>query len=168
MRRPSAKVSGLLDAGTAPSASAIASTNLPLPPLPEAGGAELERLKLSEVRKVRCGSSSKQTSEGEACDALPAFEKALIEAAKKTLDCAPRSNKPGSINFVLEIDFARKKTHIFPGASGDWRGPKARRATKCATDALVVPDFATAVHQYRYYAIAIMATYPPNATSGAK
>jgi hypothetical protein len=28
-----------------------------------------------------------------------------------------------------------------------------------------VPDFATAIHQFRYYAIAVMATYAPNTTS---
>lgn len=165
MRRPSAKVGNSVDAGTSPSASSISSINLPLPALPDAGALEPERIKLSEIRKVRCGASAKQASAGEACESLPTFEKALVEAAKATADCAPRSNKPGSINFVLEIDFVRKKTHIFPGASGQWRGPKARRATKCASDALVVPDFASVVHQYRYYAIAVMATYPPNTSS---
>jgi hypothetical protein len=170
MRRPSTKVGGAADAGAPPSASAIASAVLALPLLPDAGAFEPEKLKLSEVRKVRCGASARQTSEGEACDSLPAFEKALIEAVKTTGDCAPKSNKPGTINFVLEIDFTRKKLHVFPGASGEWRGPKARRATKCATAALVAPDWAAAVHQYRYYAIAVMATYPgsPSATGGAK
>lgn len=166
MRRPSAKMTSPIDAGTVASAVTSASAPLPLPALPDAGvSVESERIKLSEVRKVRCGVSPKQASEGDACESLPTFEKALIDAVKTTFDCAPRSSKPGSINFVLEIDFAKKKTHIFPGASGDWRGPKARRATKCATDALVAPDFTTAIHQFRYYAIAVMATYSPNTTS---
>jgi len=168
MRRPSPKAVVQLDAGTAQSTSAAPSIALPAPKLPEASGFAPEKLKVSEIRKVRCGASAKNASEGEACDSLPVFKKALLDAVKTTLDCAPRSNKPGTINFVLEIDFTRKLLHVFPGASGEWRGPKARRATKCATDALVAPDFTTAVHQYRYYAIAVMATYPPNASSAQK
>jgi hypothetical protein len=167
MRRPSAKPAGLVDAGTVPSASASSAPG-PVPSSPvDSGNFEPERIKLSEIRKVRCGASARQASEGEACEALPAFEKALIAAVKTTADCAPRSNKPGTINFVLEIDFTRKKLHVFPGASGEWRGPKARRATKCTIDALVAPDWAATMHQYRYYQIAVMATYAPNIGPGA-
>lgn len=164
MRRPSAKVGGTSDAGASPSASASASIAVVAPMLPDAGSFEPDKFKLSEVRKVRCGASPRQSSEGDACESLPLFEKALIEAVKRTGDCVPKSNKPGTINFVLEIDFTRKTFHLFPGASGEWHGAKARRATKCATAAFVAPDFATTVHQYRYYAIAVMVTYPATAS----
>jgi hypothetical protein len=167
MRRPTAKPAAGADAGVAPSASASATPG-PIPTVPvDAGTFEPERIKLSEVRKVRCGASARQASEGEACESLPAFEKALTTAVKTTGDCAPRSNKPGTINFVLEVDFTRKKLHVFPGASGEWRGPKARRATKCAIDALVAPDWSATMHQYRYYQIAVMATYAPNIGTSA-
>ena len=60
------------------------------------------------------------------------------------------------------FDFAGKKLHIFPGASGDWHGRQARRAVSCVESALKVADWAVP-HQYRFYAIAVLATYagPP-------
>lgn len=161
-RRPSLSAKDSApDAGIATSTSTAApSLPLVIPQLPDAGPLEPERVKLSPVRKVRCGSSIKGATDSESCDSLPYFEKALADAVKSSADCAPKSAKPGSINFVLEIDFTRKKLHVFPGASGDWRGPRARRATKCITNALPSPDWAGIVHQHRYYAIAVLATYP--------
>lgn len=165
-RRPSIASKITLDAGVAPSASsATPMASVALPALPDAGAIEPERVKLSPVKKVRCGASAKQASESEGCDSLAYFEKALVDAVKSSADCAPQSAKPGSINFVLEIDFARKNLHVFPGASGDWRGPRARRATKCISNALPSPDWASIVHQHRYYAIAVMATFPGKSSS---
>ncbi|HMA96390.1 MAG TPA: hypothetical protein VKP30_27075 [Polyangiaceae bacterium] len=166
-RRPSIASKITLDAGGAPSASSSAATmaSVALPALPDAGAIEPERVKLSPVRKVRCGASAKQVAETEGCDSLAYFEKALVDAVKASADCAPQSAKPGSINFVLQIDFARKNMNVFPGASGDWRGPRARRATKCVTNALPSPDWASIVHQHRYYAIAVMATFPGKSAS---
>ena len=159
-RRPS------LAAKITPSASASASASAapaiaPILPsaLPDAGNLEPERVKLSPVRKVRCGASARRAADADGCDSLAFFEKALIDAVKASVDCAPRSPKPGTLNYVLEIDFTRKWVHVFPGASGDLRGPKARRATKCVMNAMPQPDWSTIVHQHRYYAIAVMATY---------
>ena len=77
--------------------------------------------------------------------------------------CAGRLKQTGSINYVLTIDFAKKLLHVFPGASGDYRGPQARRITTCIERALPKPDWDTIRHQYRYYTIAILATYTPEA-----
>jgi hypothetical protein len=168
-RRPSLAPKPVADPSAHPSASSVPSGAPIVPPsLPDSKLPEPDTLKLSAVRKVRCGATARQSSESENCDSLAYFEKALIDAVKTTGDCAPRSAKPGTINFVLEIDFTRKHLHVFPGASGDWRGPKARRATKCAIKALPTPDWGTLVHQYRYYAIAIMVTYPGNISESAK
>jgi hypothetical protein len=160
-RRPSLAPRTKVDAGVLPSAS-TAPPPVPVasPVPPDAGVFEPERVKISPIRKVRCGASAKQASESESCDSLLFFEKGLVEAAKASADCAPRSRKPGTINFVLEIDFTRKALHVFPGASGDWRGPKARRATKCVTNALPSPDWESIAHRHRYYAIAVMTTFP--------
>jgi hypothetical protein len=161
-RRPSLAAKAKAEPSSLPSASSAPAIVLPttVPNLPDAGALEPERVTLAQVRKVRCGATSRQSSDTEGCDGLAFFEKALAEAIKSSADCAPRSPKSGSINFVLEIDFARKNLHVFPGASGDFRGPKARRTTKCVQNALPVPDWGTIVHQHRYYAIALMATYP--------
>jgi hypothetical protein len=98
--------------------------------------------------------------EGGMCDALPALEKALGAAIKATVDCAPKQKEEGSINFVMSVDFTARKLHAFPGASGSWRGPLARKASDCVNRALPLPDWGAMPHQYRYYWIAILATYP--------
>lgn len=142
----------------ASSASSIASLApppsafLPKPP---------ERLKLGQVTRVRCGSRPNSGHEGSLCDALPAFEEALVKAVQSSLDCAPKTSTEGSINYVLNIDFREKKLHVFPGASGTWRGPQARRAAQCVKRAIQVPDWSAVQHQHRHYSIAVLATYRP-------
>lgn len=162
-RRPSLAAKAAADASASASASgAVAAVPVAVPKLPEVSALEPERVKLSPIRKVRCGASARQSSASENCDSLAYFEKALADAVKASAECAPRSTKPGSINFVLEIDFTRKNLHVFPGASGDFRGPRARRTTKCVKAALPNPEWDTIVHQHRYYAIALLATYAGN------
>ena len=122
-----------------------------------------ERVRLGPVQRVKCSASSAiRGQEGALCDALPFFEKALAESVLKNVACAPRLAKIGSINYVLQIDFRKRWLNVFPGASGEWRGPKARRAVACVERSLKKPDWEKITHQYSYYMIAIMATYSPD------
>jgi hypothetical protein len=115
---------------------------------------------LGPVQRVRCGPSATQTSgEGGMCDALPALEAALREGIRENMDCAPRTGAEGSINYVLEVDFSSNRLNVFPGKSGKWRGPRARRATSCVLRSLPPVEWADVSHQHQYYAIAILATY---------
>jgi hypothetical protein len=171
-RKPSTKTlaataaaSASARAGLSPALKAPAAASPATPP---------PRLTLGAVQKVRCGtSSSASPNEGTLCDSLGPFEEALKRAVMASEDCAPKPKAKGTINFVLTVDFPRKKLHVFPGASGDWRGKQARRATACVNNALKVSDWNVA-HQYRFYAIAVLATYagppgselPPPAASG--
>jgi hypothetical protein len=162
LRRPSLQAPiAAADAGTdAQSAEAAAaptpSALVPKPP---------ERIKLAPATRVQCGARPTGGNEGSLCDGLPAFEQALATAIQASLECAPKAESEGSINYVLNIDFASKRIHVFPGASGGWHGKQARRATQCVERALVRPDFASLTHQYRYYSIAILATYRPPGAS---
>jgi hypothetical protein len=158
MRKPSTKASG-----AAPSASASSSAGplaLARPSAePAATPAVPPRLTLGPLQRVRCGSSSVAApNEGTLCDSLEPFEAALKKAILENEACAPKSNSKGSINYVLTVDFPRKKLHVYPGASGEWKGKQARRATTCVKNAIKAPDWNTP-HQYRFYALAILATY---------
>jgi hypothetical protein len=166
-RRPSTHPVGS-DAG-APTASAVAIV-LPsaLPPIAIPAPFQPETVRTSALQRVRCGSSRTKASNNVSCDALPALERMFVEAVQKTVECAPRNTKEGTINFVLEVDFAHKTLHLFPGKSGEWHGPSARRATKCVEHAIGKPDLTAITHNFSYYAMAVMATYPPTGgTSGA-
>jgi hypothetical protein len=165
LRRPGTK-------STSPAASAsgsVASGPLALPKASAGAGAalNLQRIKLGPVQKVKCGSSANAApNDGAMCDTLGFFEEALKKAILETDDCAPRQKAGGSINYVLTVDFPNKKLHVYPGASGEWRAKQARRATTCVARAIKVPDWGAIPHQYRFYALAVLATYgPPGAAS---
>jgi hypothetical protein len=116
---------------------------------------------LGPIQRIKCGTSANQlASDGEFCDALPALDAALRSSILGSVDCAPRTGKEGSINFVLEVDFENGRYNLFPGKSGKWRGPQARRAIQCVLRGFPPVDLATVGHQHNYYAMAIMAVYP--------
>ncbi|HEY3499215.1 MAG TPA: hypothetical protein VGK73_31205 [Polyangiaceae bacterium] len=151
-----------------PEASAsVRVTRTPSAPAPVDAGAvaaralPVERVKLGAPQRVKCGASPTNARiEGGLCDALPAVERSLAAAIKAAADCAPKQKEEGSINFVMSLDFTKKSFDVFPGASGSWRGKQARRAAECVNRALAAPDWGATPHQYRYYWIAILATYP--------
>jgi hypothetical protein len=170
LRRPGGK------SGAIASASAALDAGKPPPALTDAGtaitpldaGKPPERLHVAAVQHVRCGASAGGGHEGNVCDSVPFFEDALTKAVRDNPDCAPKASEQGTLNYVLTVDFQRKALHLFPGASGGWRGKQARRAIACVKRAFAAPDWTTIQHQYRFYTIAVLATYvPPNAPPSA-
>ncbi|MET0793377.1 MAG: hypothetical protein ABW061_17785 [Polyangiaceae bacterium] len=154
---PAGSASAGLDAGKAPlPAGSAGATVTPLD-----AGKPPERLRVGPVQHVRCGASAGGGHEGNVCDSVPFFEEALSKAVRENPDCAPKQNEAGTVNYVLTVDFQRKALHVFPGASGQWRGKQARRAINCVKRAFVAPDWTTIQHQYRFYTIAVLATYAP-------
>ena len=84
----------------------------------------------------------------------------LSRAILGSLDCAPRLGSEGSINYVLEVDFASRRLNVFAGKSGQWRGARVKKTIACVQRALPELDWAGLQHQHQYYAVAILATYP--------
>lgn len=127
-----------------------------------------ERIVLGKVQRIKCSSSEGVVGKtGRLCDEIPFFEKALATAILESVDCAPRTGEGGTLNYVLKVDFNKNTMHIFPGASGVWKGPQARRATQCVKQALPAPDWEKVAHDFRYYEIAILAEYKPPAPTEA-
>jgi hypothetical protein len=165
MRRPSGTPVASSEPSPLKSAAKPAAAPMPV----DAGGVPpakaVERVKLAPPQRVKCGSSPTNARlEGGMCDALPPIEKALAAAIRASVDCAPKQKEEGTINYVMSVDFTGKKLHVFPGASGSWKGPLARKATDCVTRALPTPDWGAIPHQYRYYWVAVLATYPTAAS----
>jgi hypothetical protein len=162
LRRPSSSNAAAVVA----SASASALRSAPAPIAVDAGAPPsakpAQRVTLAPAQRVKCGASATQARvEGGLCDSMPPVEQALATAIRSCVDAAPKRKKEeGSINFVLNIDFRARKFHVFPGASGSWRGPLARKATDCVNRAFPNPDWGALPHQYAYYWVAILATYP--------
>lgn len=123
-----------------------------------------ERVSLDEVQRIKCSSApGVRGGKGRECDEQPFFEKALAASIEEAIDCAPRTGDGGTLNYVLTIDYAQNKLHVFPGASGMWKGPQARRSTECVKRALPAPEWEKLSHKFRYYELAIMAEYKPPA-----
>lgn len=161
MRQPS------LDSSEAPAASAQAKRKA------KAGvthsqidaGAPKPRVRLGDVQRVKCSAGVRQRgNDGPACDPLPAIEDLLKRAIVGQVDCAPQDST-GSINFVLNIDFPTRQLNVFPGKSGDWKGPQAKRAAECVEKALATLKWEAVTHRYRFYTLAIMARYAVTAGS---
>lgn len=129
--------------------------------------AKKERVSVGPPLRVRCANGPGGAGrEGTLCDSLPSLEAAFAQAIVDTVDCAPRTGEEGTLNFVLKVDFNQKTLHVFPGASGSWKGPQARRATQCVKQSLPAPAWDTLEHKSNYYEIAILATYrSPKPTS---
>ena len=163
LRRPGGKSAALasassaLDAGKPPAAPGSAGAAVS----PIDAGKPPERLRVAAVQHVRCGASASGGHEGNLCDSVPFLEEALSKAVRENPDCAPKANEQGTVNYVLTVDFQRKALHLFPGASGQWRGKQARRSVNCVKRAFVSPDWSNTQHQYRFYTIAVLATYLP-------
>lgn len=133
----------------------------PTVPVEAPKAATSEAVSLGTPQRIRCGASVTSTStEGTMCDALPTIEESLAKAIRESVDCAP-TKEAGTINHVLRVDFAHKTLHVFPGKSGYFKGPQARRATKCVKQALVAPDWEKVQHRFAVYEIAILAKYQP-------
>lgn len=163
-RRPSGTENAPADGGAAADARAPAlDSAAPALPTPDAG-ASTERVKLGSVQRVKCGASARSGQDGSGCDRLPFFEEQLTRAILDNVDCAPKTGKEGSVNYVLTVDFSARKVHVFPGASGSWKGPAARKAAACVKRALSAPDWAGLPHQHKYYSLAVLATYPAPAS----
>lgn len=166
-RRPSAVVERdphdiiVPSASAAPEAPAIVRT-----PVAPKEKAPVPRVKIGTVQHLKCGASPRAlTGESSVCDALPFFEQALAKAIDEKVDCAPKGNAEGSINFVLTVDFRTHDVHVYPGRSGSWHGKQAKTATECVKKALPPPAWNGIIHQYRYYQLAVLATYPPRETA---
>ena len=159
LRRPSTMSAPAVDASASASAG-----KLPSAPAPVNAGITaqkpIERVRLGPAQRVKCGSSPAQSRvEGGLCDSLPAFEQALKTAIVTAVDCAPKEKTEGTINYVMSVDFTARALNVFPGASGSWRGPQAKRSAQCVMRAVTPPDWGAIPHQYRYYWLAVSATY---------
>ncbi|MCC6217332.1 MAG: hypothetical protein IT376_20915 [Polyangiaceae bacterium] len=174
LRRPTPAPSEASASASAPAAPILPSpiSSAPLAVAEDAGAPE--RVKLGPPQRLRCSASARaRGQDGSLCDSLGALEAALAKAIQDAVDCAPKpaAEKEGTINFVLNVDWSSQQLHVFAGASGTWRGPQARRAAKCVKSSLAAPGWQSLPHQYRYYQIAILATYsapaPPRGVPGA-
>lgn len=118
-------------------------------------------ISIGAVQRIKCSAAANRDgNEGPLCDRLPVLEAKFEQGIRESTDCAPRTGKEGTINYVLTVDFTGKHVNVFPGASGSWKGPQAKAAATCVKRAIGDIPWDTITHRYRYYVLAMLASYP--------
>jgi hypothetical protein len=144
---------------SADAATADAGPPLDAGPPPDAGPAPVS---LSPFTTLRCENPGPGKTPPERCDHITFFEDALARAIRENAACAPSGKEAVTVSFVLEMDFRRKRAHIYAGKSSTVSRTKTKELLRCIERAMPKPDWGTIPHQYVKYRVNVMATYPPN------
>jgi hypothetical protein len=121
-------------------------------------------VRLTEARVIECHDSGSKKTPAEQCDALPAFSKSFADAILAAKDCMPASAGPGSITYMADVSFSRKKSPVNVTLPKDGRSYRAVKtvagcsaAVKSVMSGLAIEGMP---HAHTRYKIAIIATYP--------
>ena len=128
----------------------------------DAGGAGA--LSLSEPRIVSChDKGSKKTAPAD-CDHLGDVEQALARAIEQSATCVPAAAGGGTIEYLADVSFARKKNAVSVTLPKDGRSMKNTKALIACKSAVGRALHELAVdgvtHNHQRYKISVVATYP--------
>ncbi|HTB76658.1 MAG TPA: hypothetical protein VK762_25600, partial [Polyangiaceae bacterium] len=144
----------------APSASALAVEDAHAPAaLLDAGGPSL--VTLSEARVLACHDKGARKTPAEQCDHVATVEQAFAQAISQTASCSSSSTAGGTIEYVADVSFLRRKVKI--SLPRDGRSLHDRKVVgACATAVREAMDAVTldgADHEHARYKISVTATY---------
>jgi hypothetical protein len=144
----------------APSASALAVEDAHAPvALLDAGGPSL--VTLSEARILACHDKGARKTPAEQCDHVSTVEQAFAQAISQTASCSSSSTAGGTIEYVADVSFLRRKVKI--SLPRDGRSLRDRRVVgACATavrEAMDAVPLDGADHEHARYKISVTATY---------
>jgi hypothetical protein len=126
--------------------------------------AALPAVVLSEPAVLECHDSGSRRTPADQCDHLGTFEKVLAHAIEESATCVPTSSGGGSLPYVADISFARKKNPIQLTISREGRSLKgAKTAANCTTavkHAIGDLSLEGIAHAHSRYKVQIVATYP--------
>jgi hypothetical protein len=119
---------------------------------------------LSEVRVSECHDPGPKKTSAEQCDRLPQFEKSFAKAIEDAASCVPSSAGGGTIVYVADVSYARKRSPINLTLPREGRTMKNAKVIAACT-AAVKKNLASAQldgghHQHSRYKFTITATYP--------
>jgi len=142
-----------------PSASALVVEDARAPEaLLDAGGPGVT---LSEARILACHDKGTRKTPAEQCDHVATVEQALAHAISQTASCSSSSTAGGTIEYVADVSFLRRKVRISLPRSG--RSLHDRRVVEAC--AVAVREAMDAVpldgtdHEHSRYKISVTATY---------
>ncbi len=123
-----------------------------------------QSLRLGDARVIECRDPGSKKVPSEHCDALPTFAKGFADAILAAKDCIPRSAGAGSITYVADVGFSRRRVPIklaLPKDGRSYRSAKVVGGCAAAVRAGVTGIPIDAIpHSHVNYKIAVVATYP--------
>jgi hypothetical protein len=120
------------------------------------------QVKLSPFTTIKCQDPGPGKTPPERCDRVTYFEDALARAIRENALCAPSTKEGGTVSFVMEMDFRRKKLEVYPGKSSSLSKTQTKELFRCVERAMPKPEWATIPHQHSRYVVNVTATYPPS------
>ncbi len=121
------------------------------------------RVRVAEARVTSCQDNGKKKTSTEACDHLSALEQAFGKAIETSATCLPDSAGAGTIEYVLDVSFVRKKTPIaltLPRSGRTFKNAKQLATCVQAIRAKVQAVSLEGVqHAHARYKLSILATY---------
>jgi hypothetical protein len=114
---------------------------------------------LSEPRVLQCQDPGPGSTAPEKCDHLVDFEKAFAKAIRESGGC---TSSAGTLPYVADVSFARKKQPIHLSIAKDGRTIKTKTAPCVAAikKSLGAVPLDAMKHEHARYKISLVATYP--------
>jgi hypothetical protein len=160
-RRPRSGVASISGDASAPDAAT-----------PDASGAPLDDfdasppsgLRLTDARVLECRDQGSKKTPTEQCEPLPAFIKTFDDAILAAKDCMPASAGPGSITYVADVSFTRRRAPVTVSLPKDGRSYKGAKSVASCAAAVRAAMSGVSVegmpHTHARYKFAVIATYP--------
>jgi hypothetical protein len=158
-RRPrTASDPSAAEAASAP-ASALAAAPSPPVVVPDAGNPS--PVTMSDPRVVACHDRGPKKTPADQCDHVAPLERALSDAVEQSAACVPESLSSGTIEYVADVSFARRKVNVvLPRAGRSVRDRKVLGACASAVrTAMSTVPLEGVEHQHSRYRISVIATY---------
>ena len=112
---------------------------------------------------LECHDKGNKKTPPEGCDRLPVFEKALVDAVNGAASCVPAGMGTGTIEYVLDVNFTKKKIQLFVPKDGrTLRNVRAASACQASVKRGLPASLDGALdgtHAHSRYKIAVTATY---------
>lgn len=119
---------------------------------------------LADPRIVSCHDKGTKKTAPADCDHLGDFEQAFVRAIEQSSTCVPEAAGGGTIEYLADVSFARKKNAVsvtLPKDARSMKNTKALIACKIAvTRALHDVAIDGVTHNHQRYKISVVATYP--------
>lgn len=122
---------------------------------------QIAGLKLGDPQVLECHDPGSKKTPPEQCDHLPELEKAFAQAIAGASGCVPRA-AGGTVVYVADVSYARKKHPISLTAPAEGRTVKPTVASGCASAVGQTLSNAAldAQHAHQRYKVRVVATYP--------